>query len=234
MTGEWTRTRGLNAYMASPVAGPRRSGMLVLPMVTGIGAQVREYAHGMASAGVTAVVWDPFEGRSSDNSSGEELLSLMGQLDDAAVCAEQVRLLDHMFEDLGLAQVGVLGWCMGGRFALLLAAQDGRLANCVAYHPTVPEEPWANHTEDPVARCAQIAAPVQLIYPGADHLVSHTVFRALQERLQQRSAAATHVSVYPEAEHGFMDAWKRGSVVNLAATRQSWATAMAFIQATLD
>ena len=50
-----------------------RAGMLLLPMITGIGEQVRDWADELAGRGITALVWDPFKGRSTDNSTREEL-----------------------------------------------------------------------------------------------------------------------------------------------------------------
>jgi len=47
------------------------------------------------------------------------------------------------------ARVGTMGWCLGGRLALLLAGTKNRLANVVAYHPTVPATPAPNHTLEP-------------------------------------------------------------------------------------
>jgi len=49
---------GLGAYLARP-AGGSKSGMLLLPMITGIGAQIREFADAIAGTGVTALSWDP-------------------------------------------------------------------------------------------------------------------------------------------------------------------------------
>ncbi|MFZ3395778.1 hypothetical protein TVH25_21315, partial [Rhodococcus sp. 7Tela_A2] len=48
----------LRAYLARP-AGGSTGAMLLLPMITGIGAQVREYAEDIARAGATARGWGP-------------------------------------------------------------------------------------------------------------------------------------------------------------------------------
>lgn len=233
ITSARTAVGELGAYLALPAEDKPTGGMLLLPMVTGIGAQVREYADGIAATGVAALAWDPWHGPSSDDTPVEELRALMGKLDDDEVRAEETQLLDYMYGELGLSKVGVIGWCLGGRFALILAARDGRLANCVAYHPTVRPEPLPNQSEDAVALTAQITAPVKLIYPGADHLVPRGVFDDLQAALQSRPSAATSICLYPEAGHGFMEAGRREQEENREATRQSWAETLAFVQATV-
>lgn len=221
----------LDAYQARPVDARPSGGMLLLPMVTGIGPQVRAFADEIAATGVITLTWDPWHGHSDEDLTPEELHARMGRLDDAAVRDEQTRLLDHMFGELGLARVGVIGWCMGGRYALLLAAHDHRLAGCVAYHPTIPAEPAANHTEDAVAASARITAPVKLVYPGADALVPREVFDRLAAALNDRDAASS-IAIFPGAEHGFMAAARQARDVNRIATAISWPETLAFIQAT--
>src|SRR3954463_11845161 len=93
-----------------------RAGMLLLPMITGIGEQIRAWADELAGRGITALVWDPFKGRSTDNSTRDELAELMSGFDDDLLLAEQVALLDHLLGDLGCTKAGVIGWCLGGRF----------------------------------------------------------------------------------------------------------------------
>ncbi|MFC7330992.1 dienelactone hydrolase family protein [Marinactinospora rubrisoli] len=224
----------LTAHVARPVGAPTGAGMLLLPMVTGIGRQMREYADDVAAVGVTAVVWDPWHGHSDDDLSLQELVERMGGLVDAEVRAEQRRLLDHMSGRMGLRRVGVMGWCMGGRFALLLAAHDGRLANCVAYHPTVFAEPAPNQTEDAVALAERITAPVSVVYPGGDHLVPREVIDALSAALLRREGASTLLSVHPGADHGFMDASRQEREPNRLAKRDSWPATLAFVRATLQ
>jgi carboxymethylenebutenolidase len=224
--------QGLNAYLSRP-AGGSRGGMLLVPMITGISSQVREFADGIANAGVTALSWDPWRGRPSGDETPMEVLGeWISQLDDRECLDELSQLLDHLFGELGCERVGAIGWCMGGRFALMLGGRDDRLANVVAYHPTVPGVPRPNHTVDAVAATAAITAPVMMLYPGADHLVPEESFQRLQTALQSRTAAPSIVHVYPGAEHGFSAAERHSNPVNRIAATMAWPQAIAFIQTT--
>ncbi|MBB3053350.1 carboxymethylenebutenolidase [Prauserella isguenensis] len=222
---------GLGAYLARP-AEPTGAGMLLLPMITGIGQRVREFAAELAEAGVTTLSWDPFHGVSMDDHELDTMVELMHGLDDETCLAEMQRLLDHMFGELGLTKVGVIGYCLGGRFALLLGARDERLANVVAYHPTVPATPADNHTADPFEQTPRIGAPVMMLYPGQDTIVPHEVFAKLQEGLQSRTGAASIVHLYPEAHHGFSDTRSHGAEVNEAAYAVSQPQVLSFVRAT--
>jgi carboxymethylenebutenolidase len=222
------RVGDLSAYLARP-AGGSASGVLLLPMITGIGEQVRAWADELAGRGLTALTWDVFHGASTDNTSREDLGAKLGELRDEAALAEQTALLDHLLGDLGCTTASVLGWCLGGRFALLLAARDQRLSGVVAYHPTVREPAPPNHDLDTVALSARITAPVLVAYPEADTVVSPETFGRLQAALQSRPAGATFTQHFPGAEHGFSDSSRHGTEVNAEAFALSWPQTLAFL-----
>jgi carboxymethylenebutenolidase len=222
----------LSAYLARPADGESGAGMLLLPMITGIGEQIRDWADAIAGTGITALVWDPFHGRSTDNSSQQELSAMSRKFDDDAALQEQAALLDHLLGDLGCTRAGTIGWCLGGRFALLLGARDSRLVNVIAYHPTVPSKRPPHHTYDVTTEVSGITAPVMALYPSADSIVPVEDFAALQAALQARPAGATITHFYPGAAHGFSDRGRHGDPVNAEAFAISWPQALAFLQTT--
>ena len=79
------RVGDLSAYLARPTTGST-SGMLLLPMVTGIGEQVRAWADELAERGFTALAWDVFHGISTDNTPREELAA---KVESPAYCAKR-------------------------------------------------------------------------------------------------------------------------------------------------
>jgi carboxymethylenebutenolidase len=231
--GEHITVAGLHAYLSRPPEGSV-GGMLLLPMITGISDQLREFADDLASAGVTALSWDPWRGRpgTDDEAHLQTLFQWMSALDDETSMTEIVHLLDHLFGELGCQRVGVIGWCMGGRFALLLGGRDNRLANVVALHPTVPGTPMPNHTLDAVQFTARITAPSMLVYPGADEAVPIESFHRLRAALESRTSGPSIVHVYPGAQHGFTARMRHGNPINKAASDLAWPQVVALIQAT--
>jgi carboxymethylenebutenolidase len=210
-----------------------RAGMLMLPMITGIGEQIREWADELAGEGITALAWDPFKGRSTDNATREELSALLQKMDDDTALAEQTALLDYLFDDLGCTKVGVIGWCLGGRFAFLLGARDRRVANVVAFHPTVPSKRPPHHSYDAIAEAGAITAPVLVSYPSADAAVPNADFETLQTVLQARTTGATFAQYFPDADHGFSDKSRHDRDVNKDAFRLAWPQALAFMRTTV-
>ncbi len=221
----------LHAALCQP-AGGAPAGLLLLPMVYGIEHKVLEYASWLADAGFAAVVWDPYSGREVPTGTPEDLAPFSRSLRDAAVRAEQERWLAYMQQELRLAQVGVIGWCMGGRYALLLAAHSRAVAACVAYYPSIVDPPAPNYDEDAVARSGEIHCPVQVIYPGQDHVTHAGTFGALQAALQAREAP-TATQLYPTADHGFLDPARHPGAQNVAALGAAWPQTVAFLHAHL-
>jgi carboxymethylenebutenolidase len=227
--GDSVRVGEQSAYLARV----GRAGMLMLPMITGIGEQIRAWADELASEGITALSWDPFKGKSTDNASREELSGLLESMDDDQALAEQRELLGYLTGELGCDKVGVIGWCLGGRFAFLLGARDPRIASVVAFHPTVPSKLPPHHSYDAIAEAAGITAPVLVSYPGADTAVPNADFEALQTVLQARTSGATFTQYFPGADHGITDKSRQNKQVNADAYQLAWPQALAFMKSTV-
>ncbi|MGN5236764.1 dienelactone hydrolase family protein [Rhodococcus sp. SJ-3] len=230
---EFVEIGELRAFLARPLGGSS-GGMLLLPMITGINDQVREYAEDIAGTGVTALVWDPWHGHSADDTPQKQLVEWMGDLQDDAVLAEMSTLLEHAFGELGLSKVGVIGWCLGGRLALILGGGDPRVANVVAYHPSIFAPAPPNHTVDAVESATRIAAPVMILHAGADTIMSAETFVELQAALQSRTAGASIISVFPGAEHAFSSRARHTNPINADAYAVSWPQVLRFIGDTVQ
>jgi carboxymethylenebutenolidase len=205
----------------------------MLPMITGIGEQLRDWADEVAdTTGVTVLVWDPWHGVSSDNTPLAELRDRLSRLDDATSLDEIARLVDHMHVALGLRRVTVVGWCLGGRYALLAGARHPRLTGVVAMHPTLPMGESERGEFDAAAAAADISAAVMVHYPGLDHIVPVESFKRLEAALVARSDAASFLAVHPRAHHGFSDRKNHADPANAEAFRLAWPQVLAFLDST--
>ena len=207
-----------------------RAGVLVLPTITAIDAPMRERAQLLAEAGFTAMVWDPYPGETppTELSAAQARAARLndGTLDAMADC------VSHLLGTLKLPKVATLGFCLGGRYALLLAARDRRLFACVSYYPSVRIPMSSNQTLDAVAMAADIRCPVHMIHAGADQVFVPAVFIQVREALERR-AAATVVQVHPGAVHSFMRPDLQSVPANATATRLSWPPVLAFLDTCL-
>ena len=210
----------VNGYLWA-VAGSA-SGMLLLPHVMGIEPAMHEEAQGFAEAGFTTFVWDPYPGFDLEH-GGQPPRCV-----DETAAQDQVACVSYMLERRGVQRLGMLGWCMGGRMALNLAARERRLAAAVAYYPSIREDRRPEEI-DAVAIASEIRCPLQVVYPGKDHVTSNATFAALQKQLDACPAPVA-VQVYPDAVHGFLGRLDQ-SAANAQAGRLSWPQTLAFLTA---
>jgi carboxymethylenebutenolidase len=220
------RGQHLASLVWPDVAG--HAGVLLLPSVYGIDRHALDYARLLAEAGLTTLIWEPFPGQPVPDTR-ELRAARLATLTDATSLQEMTWCLDLMTGEHALQRIGAVGFCLGGRYALLAAACDRRISACLTYYPTIETPPLPGQHEDVVALAATIRCPVHMVRAGNDHLTSREVFRSLQQNLQDR-AGPTVVQLYPEGEHGFMH--RRGAA-NESAVRLSTAQSIPFLKAAL-
>ena len=218
------RAHGFIAHADKPIGG-----VLVLPTITGVDQSMRMLAQELADAGMTALVWDPFPGNAPPPTEFPALMARANTLNDDLAETNMSACIDHMLTALRLPSVAVLGFCLGGRYSLLLAARDKRLAACVAFYPSVRVPMKPNQTRDAVALAPQIACPVQLVQAGADEVIVMPTFLKLREALETRKVA-TIAQLHPGAVHSFRRPDFQANAANATATKISWPPALTFLQ----
>ncbi|HEV2816105.1 MAG TPA: dienelactone hydrolase family protein [Allosphingosinicella sp.] len=113
--------------------------------------------------------------------------------------------------------IGALGFCYGGRIAMLLGARSREVDAVVAYHP-------GPVTQEEIAR---LSVPVQIHCGTADGNVPLAQIRALEAMLTaQRTPVEVHL--YEGADHGFL-AYTRPPRYDPAAGALSWQRTIAFL-----
>lgn len=184
------------AYLAEPVVTSDRPGpwpgVVVIHDAIGMSDEFRLQADWLAAAGYIAVTPNLF----TRGSRLRCVQAAIRQLRDGS---------GDVFEDVGRARgwlversdctgvTGVIGFCMGGGFALLLAPRPGWSATSVNYGP-LPDD-----LDDALAG----ACPIVASYGGAD--------RSLRGAAQKLESALTAAGVphdvkeYPGAGHVFMN-----------------------------
>lgn len=219
------RVDGLITHAERP-----RGGVLMLPTITGVDAHMRDRAEKLAAAGFTSLIWNPYPGEAppADTAAAQPRAAKLndGSLELMSAC------VSHMLDALRLPAVAVMGFCLGGRYAVLLAAKDQRLAGCVPYYPSIRVPMSPNQTLDAMALAADIRCPVHLIHGTADQVFVHAVFLKLRDVLDGRKAA-TITQLHPGGVHSFMRPDLHTVPANAEAARLSWPPAVAFLETCL-
>jgi carboxymethylenebutenolidase len=222
----------LRARVIKP-EGRCRAGVLVLSHWQGIDERTDECGHMLADEGFATLAWDPFSAYDRDLPLPERRRLTQGVIQDADARREQTHWVGYMQQELGVEQVGGIGFCMGGRMGLLLGVTDQRLRCFSAFYPTV-RMPVPQGVINVIEAAPEIHCAVQVHYPGKDEATSVDTFRALRAGLESRPGKVpTLCHYYPEAVHGFMNPEHQSNSANSEATALGWATAVAFLKACL-
>ncbi|MFT5679828.1 MAG: carboxymethylenebutenolidase [Myxococcota bacterium] len=180
----------LPATLARPHA-PTGGGVVVIHDITGFRADTLRHLRHLADAGLTAIAPDLF-GRYRIGCVVKTLASMVTGRGFALTAIEAARAALVERAEVDADRIGVMGFCMGGGFALLSAA-DGEFAVCAPFYGPVP----------PKAERLRGICPVIAGFGGQDML-----FASHAARLERHLTAlgVPHiVRLHPEAGHSFMN-----------------------------
>lgn len=205
----------LPGYLARPenADGPL-PGVIVLQEWWGLNEHIKDVTRRLALEGYVALAPDLYKGQVA--TEPDEARKLVMELDMGAAVEEIGAAADFLLAHEGVAgeQVGVMGFCMGGRLALMTALDDagsGRFGATVAFYgtPLTPDE------------AAQVETPVLGLYGADDGGIPVTEVTMMQEALTA-AGVTNEFQVYAGAPHSFFndtresyrpeaaaDAWQR-------------------------
>lgn len=205
----------LEAYLARPDGPGAFPALVVIHEAYGLNDDIRAIARRLAGEGYAALAVDLFYGRNRAVClfrffGGMFLNSLdHGGIRDLRAALDY--LAAQPYADAG--QLGAVGFCLGGNFALCLACTDRRLRAIAPFYGVNPR---------PLA-AVQRLCPVVGSYPDPDF--STAAGRQLDIELD-RYEVPHDIKVYPGATHSFFNG--RPGAANAAAAQDAWERLLAF------
>jgi carboxymethylenebutenolidase len=216
------------AIHARPLGLPSL-GVVLHPDIMGIRPLFDEMCRRLATHGVAVICPEPFARvaeaeRSSLDAAGR--MAKVPTLEDELQLGDLEAAADRLVVDDDVTAVAVVGFCMGGMYALKAAA-TGRFDQAVSFYGMirVPQH-WRSATLREPLETAPEACPTLAILGGADQFTPPDDVEALREAWRDRPDC--EVVLYPDAEHGFVhDDTRPAHRAGDAA--DAWGRALAFL-----
>ena len=220
-----TRDGEMPAYRAMPEGKSDLDVVLVVQEIFGVHEHIRDVCRRFAKAGFLAVAPELYA-RQGDPGKYTEISKLISEIvarvPDAQVFADLDAAAAWAARNGGEGgDLGITGFCWGGRMVWMYAAHNPRLKAGVAWYGPVAR---AYHPGDRTALdvAASIKAPILGLYGAADGGIPNDTVEKMRAALKASGNAASEIVLYPDMPHAFhadyratyrkdaaQDGWKR-------------------------
>ena len=189
----------------------------------GLVPHIKDVVDRFAADGFVALAPDLYRGESATEPDGAGKLMMALNLDQAA--KDMSGAIELVRERSGRAGIGVIGYCMGGGLALVLACQRPDAIRAVApYYGVIP---WASLQPD----WSKLTAEVSGHYAELDDYFPPAAVGELEAKLRDLGRTVT-LTVHPGTQHAFFND-TRPEVYDAAASADAWSDTLALFRRTL-
>jgi carboxymethylenebutenolidase len=212
-----------HGYLAIPESG-KGPGVIVIQEWWGLTDHIADIVDRFAAEGFVALAPDLYGGKTAHDA--EEAGRLMSELPVDRAARDLSGAVDYLLghEAVTSEKVGAVGFCMGGGFVLMLAAQQGeKIGAAVPFYgvgPAVPEQ------------YSGVRAAVLGHYGEQDQMYPAEAAREQEEQIRRESGAEVTFHYYP-AGHAFHNDTNKLGTYDEANAKLAWQRTVDFLRAKL-
>jgi carboxymethylenebutenolidase len=216
-----------SGYLARPASGSG-PGVLVIQEWWGLDSGIKEMVDRLAAAGFVALAPDLYHGELAGHTEMDKAAKLMQALPPDRAARDMSGAVDYLANHAAVTGqgIGVVGFCMGGMLAFIIAAnRPDKVKAVVPFYgfPQGPAEPdWTKLT---AAISGHMAEHDSFFAPAAAH--------ALEKKLRGMGKNVT-LTVHPGTGHAFMAPHNALGTLNAGLAAEIWPKAVTFLKAHLS
>ena len=215
-----------SGYLVRPPAG-QGPGVLVIQEWWGLDWGIKEMTDRLGAAGFVALAPDLYHGELAGHTEMDKAAKLMQSLPPDRAARDMSGAVDYLASLPAVTGdgIGVVGFCMGGMLALIIAANRPDMVKAVVPFygfPQGPNEPdWSTLTAAISGHMAE-----------KDDFFSPAAARALEAKLRGMGKRAT-LTVHPGTGHAFMGSHNALGTYDAQVAARVWPEAVTFLHDTL-
>jgi len=210
-----------------------RPGVVIIPDVWGVSDLYRRIAQRLAEEGFATLVVDQYRYTGREGLSAETAISFIQGLDDRSVLRAVQEAIDALAASPAVRgqRVGLIGFCMGGQYALLAACSCAGLSAVAPFYGMVRYPAGldpAKKPRQPLDAIPDLTCPVLGLYGAEDALIPLADVEDLKRSLG-RTPHAHEVHVYAGAGHAFLND-TRADAYRPEAAEAAWGRLVPFLK----
>jgi carboxymethylenebutenolidase len=196
-----------SGYLVEPATKGTHPALIVIQEWWGLNDWIRQQADRYAKEGYVVIAPDLYRGKIA--ATPEEAHELMRGLPQDRAMADLKAAFAYLAsrKNVDAKRIGVIGWCMGGGYALDLTLAEPKIAASVINYGHLMADP---------ATVAKIHSPILGNFGAEDKGIPPADVRAFESALKKDNKSAD-IKIYEGAGHAFMNPNNKDGYVKSAA-----------------
>jgi carboxymethylenebutenolidase len=221
--GYLSRQETVRGLLHRPAGEGPFPALVVVHGDVGLSDGVKEQARRLAEHGYVTLAVDLYHGETPGDLMDAHILGRA--LPDDRVLADLKGAVDYLSvrSDVRSGAVGILGWDMGGGYALDAARADPRLRAVVVCYGRLITDP---------ALLAPLNGSVLGVFAGKDEGITPDTIRRFEAAMNQAGKRVAGIHVYPDCDPGFLEPSSAGTAA-AEARADAWTKIDAYLAAEL-
>lgn len=226
-----TLGKDLQGYYVRPQGNGSFPGVMVFMEAFGLNSNIKNVCDRLAASGYAALAPDFYHGDVYAYTDLQNAIAKLKSLNDETVMAEVGQGLEFLAarKQVAADKVGVMGFCMGGRYTFLANAVHANKFKAAAafYGGGIAPQKDQLGRKPLLDRVGAMQAPIMLVYGADDQSIAPDEHARIAQALS--SAKKRYIlSVFPNAGHGFLND-RRDSYAPQPA-QEAWEMTMNFFK----
>ncbi|WP_310417143.1 dienelactone hydrolase family protein [Chamaesiphon sp. OTE_8_metabat_110] len=227
--------QGLPGYYVTPTGTGKFPAVIVLMEAYGLNNWCKSICNRLAQSGFAAIAPDFYRGTTYAYTDTAGAIGKLKTLNDNAIMSDVGKSIDFLAgkTEVNANGIGVIGFCMGGRYAFLTnATYPTKIKAAISFYgggiDATPGNPLGQKSL--LDRVTAMQAPIMLMYGSDDQLIAADEHGRVSTALSKAKKRYI-LNLFPKAGHGFMSD-RRDSYAPEAAT-EAWMMTTGFFSQNL-